>query len=181
VTPIALADLASRIGVRLDGGTRAEVTGITHDSAAARPGDVYAAMPGAKRHGAEFAGDAVRAGAVAVLTDEAGASIAQAAGVGVPLLGGRGCPGRARTRGLGRLRRSDRPAAGHRHHRHRGQDVHLVPHQFRAARRRAHHLPHRHRGDPPGRRGGGQRPHHPEATDLQALFAAGWSAASPPR
>jgi UDP-N-acetylmuramoyl-L-alanyl-D-glutamate--2,6-diaminopimelate ligase len=86
VTPIALADLASRIGVRLDGGTSAEVTGITHDSAAARPGDVYAANPGAKRHGAEFSGDAVRLGAVAVLTDEAGASLARAAGVGVPLL-----------------------------------------------------------------------------------------------
>ncbi|GJF28700.1 UDP-N-acetylmuramoyl-L-alanyl-D-glutamate--2,6-diaminopimelate ligase [Kitasatospora sp. NE20-6] len=60
------------------------VTGITHDSRAVRPGDVYVAFPGANHHGAAFAGQAVQAGAVAVLTDPAGAE--QAAGAGVPLL-----------------------------------------------------------------------------------------------
>ena len=59
-------------------------TGMTHDSRAVRPGDVYAALPGSHAHGAEFAAAAVSAGAVAVLTDPAGARLA--AGVGVPLL-----------------------------------------------------------------------------------------------
>ncbi|PPB50244.1 UDP-N-acetylmuramoyl-L-alanyl-D-glutamate--2,6-diaminopimelate ligase [Arthrobacter pityocampae] len=51
------------------------VTGLTLDSRSVLPGDVYAAVPGATRHGADFAGQAVRAGAVAILTDEAGAAI----------------------------------------------------------------------------------------------------------
>jgi UDP-N-acetylmuramoyl-L-alanyl-D-glutamate--2,6-diaminopimelate ligase len=50
-----------------------EVTGATHDSRAVRPGDLYAALPGARAHGADFAADVVAAGAVAVLTDEDGA------------------------------------------------------------------------------------------------------------
>jgi UDP-N-acetylmuramoyl-L-alanyl-D-glutamate--2,6-diaminopimelate ligase len=61
-----------------------EVTGITHASRDVRPGDLYAALPGAHRHGAEFAADAVAAGAVAVLTDPAGAALA--AGAGAPVL-----------------------------------------------------------------------------------------------
>ena len=48
------------------------VTGITHDSAAVRPGDLYAALPGSRHHGADFCGQATAAGAVAVLTDPAG-------------------------------------------------------------------------------------------------------------
>ncbi|MHA7180501.1 UDP-N-acetylmuramoyl-L-alanyl-D-glutamate--2,6-diaminopimelate ligase [Arthrobacter sp. MDB2-24] len=51
------------------------VTGITLDSRSVLPGDVYAALPGATRHGAEFAVQAVRAGAVAILTDEPGARL----------------------------------------------------------------------------------------------------------
>jgi UDP-N-acetylmuramoyl-L-alanyl-D-glutamate--2,6-diaminopimelate ligase len=50
------------------------VTGCTHDSRAVRPGDLYAALPGAHVHGASFAADAVASGAVAVLTDAAGAA-----------------------------------------------------------------------------------------------------------
>ncbi|MFJ6003135.1 UDP-N-acetylmuramoyl-L-alanyl-D-glutamate--2,6-diaminopimelate ligase [Arthrobacter sp. NPDC092385] len=51
------------------------VSGITLDSRSVLPGDVYAALPGATRHGAEFAAQAVLAGAVAILTDPAGAEI----------------------------------------------------------------------------------------------------------
>jgi UDP-N-acetylmuramyl-tripeptide synthetase len=51
------------------------VTGVTHDSTQVRPGDLYVALRGRTRHGAEFADQAVAAGAVAVLTDEAGAGI----------------------------------------------------------------------------------------------------------
>ncbi|BBE22459.1 UDP-N-acetylmuramoyl-L-alanyl-D-glutamate--2,6-diaminopimelate ligase [Arthrobacter sp. MN05-02] len=57
------------------------VAGITLDSRSVLPGDVYAALPGASRHGAEFAVQAARAGALAILTDEEGARIAaEAAG-----------------------------------------------------------------------------------------------------
>jgi UDP-N-acetylmuramoyl-L-alanyl-D-glutamate--2,6-diaminopimelate ligase len=59
-----------RVVGSLDG---VEVTGCTHDSRAVRPGDLYAALPGARAHGADFAEDAVAAGAVAVLSDPAGA------------------------------------------------------------------------------------------------------------
>ena len=48
------------------------VTGVTLDSRAVVPGDLYAALPGFNVHGARFAADAVAAGAVAVLTDAEG-------------------------------------------------------------------------------------------------------------
>ncbi|WP_432829387.1 UDP-N-acetylmuramoyl-L-alanyl-D-glutamate--2,6-diaminopimelate ligase [Dactylosporangium sp. CA-092794] len=55
------------------------VTGVTHSSSAVRPGDLYAALPGARVHGAQFIPEALRRGAVAVLTDPAG--VRQDAGV----------------------------------------------------------------------------------------------------
>ncbi|MCW2598370.1 MAG: UDP-N-acetylmuramyl-tripeptide synthetase [Frankiales bacterium] len=58
------------------------VTGCTHDSRAVRPDDLYAALPGTHVHGAAFASEAVTAGAVAVLTDPAGAAQVR----GVPVL-----------------------------------------------------------------------------------------------
>jgi UDP-N-acetylmuramoyl-L-alanyl-D-glutamate--2,6-diaminopimelate ligase len=54
-------------------GVEVEISGITLDSRLVRPGDLYVALPGAIRHGAEFAGAAAAAGAAAVLTDRAGA------------------------------------------------------------------------------------------------------------
>jgi UDP-N-acetylmuramoyl-L-alanyl-D-glutamate--2,6-diaminopimelate ligase len=57
------------------------VTGVTHDSRAVQPGDIYAALPGSRVHGAEFAGQAAAAGAVAVLTDPAGGPAVEAAGL----------------------------------------------------------------------------------------------------
>lgn len=65
------------------------LTGVTHDSSAVQPGDLYAALPGSRTHGARFAAAAVERGAVAVLTDPAGrAGLDSAAGVpqGVPVL-----------------------------------------------------------------------------------------------
>jgi UDP-N-acetylmuramoyl-L-alanyl-D-glutamate--2,6-diaminopimelate ligase len=62
-----------------------EVTGISLSSQRIRSGDVYAALPGSRAHGIDFAAAAVSAGAVAILTDPAGAD-AEAARVGVPLL-----------------------------------------------------------------------------------------------
>jgi UDP-N-acetylmuramoyl-L-alanyl-D-glutamate--2,6-diaminopimelate ligase len=62
----------------------APLTGVTHDSKAVRPGDLYAALPGSHTHGARFAADAVAAGAVGVLTDETGKLLASR--LDVPLL-----------------------------------------------------------------------------------------------
>ena len=50
------------------------VTGCTLDSRAVSTGDLYAALPGASAHGADFAASAAAAGAAAVLTDEHGAA-----------------------------------------------------------------------------------------------------------
>jgi UDP-N-acetylmuramoyl-L-alanyl-D-glutamate--2,6-diaminopimelate ligase len=76
------ADPAAARAVVRDAPPDVAVTGITHASAEVRPGDLYAALPGAHRHGAEFAAAALAAGAVAVLTDQRGAALA----AGAPLL-----------------------------------------------------------------------------------------------
>jgi UDP-N-acetylmuramoyl-L-alanyl-D-glutamate--2,6-diaminopimelate ligase len=60
------------------------ITGVTLDSRAVRAGDLFAALPGHVRHGADFAESAVASGAVAILTDPAG--LAQCADLGVPVL-----------------------------------------------------------------------------------------------
>jgi UDP-N-acetylmuramoyl-L-alanyl-D-glutamate--2,6-diaminopimelate ligase len=65
------------------GAATAPVTGVTLRAAEVRPGDLFAALPGARAHGADYAGEAVAAGAVAVLTDPAGLARARAAGVPV--------------------------------------------------------------------------------------------------
>lgn len=60
------------------------VTGIEQRSDAVLPGDLFAALPGARAHGARFARAAVERGAVAVFTDEEGARLA--GDLGVPVL-----------------------------------------------------------------------------------------------
>ncbi|MBT2209819.1 UDP-N-acetylmuramoyl-L-alanyl-D-glutamate--2,6-diaminopimelate ligase [Actinomadura sp. NEAU-AAG7] len=58
-------------------------TGITHDSRAVLPGDLYAALPGARAHGAQFSAQAAEAGATAILTDPDGYDTAVATGLPV--------------------------------------------------------------------------------------------------
>ncbi|MFK0289581.1 UDP-N-acetylmuramoyl-L-alanyl-D-glutamate--2,6-diaminopimelate ligase [Streptomyces sp. NPDC090442] len=85
VRPTPLADLASLLALPLpDGAEAVQVTGITHDSRAVRPGDVYAALPGARLHGADFVAQAADLGAAAILTDPTGAE--RAAATGLPVL-----------------------------------------------------------------------------------------------
>ena len=62
----------------------ATISGITLDSRDVRPGDLYVGMPGAKQHGASFGAQAVDNGAVAIVTDAAGAE--KLVGVSVPVL-----------------------------------------------------------------------------------------------
>ncbi|MCW2638257.1 MAG: UDP-N-acetylmuramoyl-L-alanyl-D-glutamate--2,6-diaminopimelate ligase [Dactylosporangium sp.] len=76
-----LDQLGALLTVPVEASANVTVTGITHASDEVRPGDLYAALPGARRHGAEFIAAAAAAGAVAVLTDPAGADRTRAAGL----------------------------------------------------------------------------------------------------
>jgi UDP-N-acetylmuramoyl-L-alanyl-D-glutamate--2,6-diaminopimelate ligase len=85
-------------GVRADGtelramlglpdGPPAALTGVTLDSRAVRPGDLYAALPGFTTHGGRFVAQAAANGAAAVLTDPEGAALVAAnGGVDLPVL-----------------------------------------------------------------------------------------------
>ncbi|MBN1172610.1 MAG: UDP-N-acetylmuramoyl-L-alanyl-D-glutamate--2,6-diaminopimelate ligase [Micromonosporaceae bacterium] len=90
--PTPLSEVAALLGVVIStdplGGAGeihdvhdVSVTGITHASAEVRPGDCYAGLPGARHHGANFAGAARAAGAVALLTDPRGAELASQSGL----------------------------------------------------------------------------------------------------
>jgi UDP-N-acetylmuramoyl-L-alanyl-D-glutamate--2,6-diaminopimelate ligase len=82
--PLTLAELADLVGVPATGDAPAtSVSGVTLASGEVRPGDLYAALPGARTHGARFAGDAAERGAVAVLTDPTGLDAARATGLPV--------------------------------------------------------------------------------------------------
>jgi UDP-N-acetylmuramoyl-L-alanyl-D-glutamate--2,6-diaminopimelate ligase len=79
--PVAssLEDLAAWLSYRADGfrsvgDLSAEATGVSLSSQRIRPGDVYAALPGSRAHGIDYAAAALDSGAVAILTDEAGAA-----------------------------------------------------------------------------------------------------------
>jgi UDP-N-acetylmuramoyl-L-alanyl-D-glutamate--2,6-diaminopimelate ligase len=84
-----LAGLAALLGLRPSGpqpddrNRSSGLTGITHDSRAVRPGDLYAALPGATVHGARFSAEAAAAGAIAVLTDPSGRDAAVRSGLPV--------------------------------------------------------------------------------------------------
>ncbi|SDQ43424.1 UDP-N-acetylmuramoyl-L-alanyl-D-glutamate--2,6-diaminopimelate ligase [Quadrisphaera sp. DSM 44207] len=74
--PKRLAEVARALGCRIEGPIGAEaadavVTGTSQDSRAVLPGDLYAALPGARVHGARFVPEALARGAVAVLGDRA--------------------------------------------------------------------------------------------------------------
>ena len=72
--PRRLRDLLGEVaGLRATGDLDRTVTGCTLDSRAVEPGDLYAALPGARAHGADFAEQVLAAGAAAVLTDARGA------------------------------------------------------------------------------------------------------------
>jgi UDP-N-acetylmuramoyl-L-alanyl-D-glutamate--2,6-diaminopimelate ligase len=80
-----LSGLVAEFGLEhvgsLDG---VEITGVTLRSTEVEPGDLYVGIQGLHSHGAEYADQAAESGAVALLTDRAGAAIA--AGSGLPIL-----------------------------------------------------------------------------------------------
>ncbi len=88
IQPRPLTGLGSLLGVRLGNSQFSHndlgfISGITLDSRAVHPGDLYVALAGSSVHGAAFCADAVAAGAVAVLTDPDGRARAAASGVPV--------------------------------------------------------------------------------------------------
>jgi UDP-N-acetylmuramoyl-L-alanyl-D-glutamate--2,6-diaminopimelate ligase len=81
--PLSLAELADLIGRPVQGDPATAVRGVTLASGSVQPGDLYAALPGARTHGARYTADAAARGAAAVLTDPSGAVEARATGLPV--------------------------------------------------------------------------------------------------
>jgi UDP-N-acetylmuramoyl-L-alanyl-D-glutamate--2,6-diaminopimelate ligase len=82
-----LDQLAARFGLEVRGETAGvTLTGVTLATADLRPGDVFVAVRGVNRHGAEFAAAAAEKGAVAVVTDPDGAELAATSGLPVVLV-----------------------------------------------------------------------------------------------
>jgi len=84
--PRPLSGLAELLGVGRTGHLQdgpGILSGVTLDSRAVQPGDLYAALPGTRTHGAAYSDQAVAAGAVAILTDPDGRD--RAARTGVPV------------------------------------------------------------------------------------------------
>ena len=80
-----LSELASRFARSVRGDVEGvALSGITLATADLRPGEAFVAIRGVNRHGADFAKTAAEKGAVAVITDQAGADIA--ADAGLPIL-----------------------------------------------------------------------------------------------
>ncbi len=86
VAPIRVDDLLAALdtGYAIVGDETVAVTGVSLDSRAVHPGDLYAALPGHRTHGAHYARQALSSGAHAVLTDSAGLAILEAEGVDCP-------------------------------------------------------------------------------------------------
>ncbi|WP_425864425.1 Mur ligase family protein [Arthrobacter sp. TWP1-1] len=85
----ALAELATLLGAAMSdpqgSAAQVHVSGVSLDSRSICPGDLYVALPGARAHGAQFAEQAIAAGAVAILTDDSGTRLLGAASA-VPVL-----------------------------------------------------------------------------------------------
>jgi len=83
VVPVPLDQLLDGLAALDWAGPLPAITDIGIDSRATCAGELFAALPGLNAHGARFAGQAVAAGAAAVLTDAAG--LEQTLDLGVPV------------------------------------------------------------------------------------------------
>ena len=66
----------AELGLTAQGGTEAQISGLTVDSRVVEPGDLFAALDGVSVHGMAFADKAIAAGCAAILTDAKGATLA---------------------------------------------------------------------------------------------------------
>jgi UDP-N-acetylmuramoyl-L-alanyl-D-glutamate--2,6-diaminopimelate ligase len=82
-----LAGLVAEFGLESTGSLDGvEITGVTLRSTEVQPGDLYVGIQGVNSHGAQYASDAAESGAVAVMTDAAGAALAEGSGLPVVIV-----------------------------------------------------------------------------------------------
>ncbi|MEY5017840.1 MAG: hypothetical protein RL431_889 [Actinomycetota bacterium] len=82
LTPRMLSEMVRECGLTAHGSVDGiEVSGMTVMTREVQSGDLFVALRGVNRHGAEFVQDALAAGAVAVLTDPEGAELARESGL----------------------------------------------------------------------------------------------------
>ena len=78
-----LRDIVSFLGLSSESFSTLEldtdIFGITVESSKVKPGYLFAALPGARTHGAHFVADAIDRGAVAILTDGEGVNLIKSA------------------------------------------------------------------------------------------------------
>ena len=128
------------------------VTGVTLRASDVHPGDLFAALPGARAHGADFAAEALARGAAAVLTDPEGARRLPRTAA-LPVLvhpRPRAVLGAVAAHIYGDP--TARPRRDRRH-RHERQDHRRAPRRGGPRRGRAHHRDARHRRHPHRRAG----------------------------
>ncbi|MEY3728708.1 MAG: hypothetical protein RL315_323, partial [Actinomycetota bacterium] len=68
----SLSKIANLIGAEFD--QELEISGISQNANNCMPGDLFVAIKGSKFHGINFLDEAIKNGAVAVLTDKEGAN-----------------------------------------------------------------------------------------------------------
>ncbi len=86
-SPRALAGLVQEFDLEYRGSIDGvELTGVTLSTSDLHPGDLFVGIPGAKLHGATLAAEAAAGGAVAIVTDAAGAEHAAASGLPILLV-----------------------------------------------------------------------------------------------
>ena len=87
VAPVSLSAIANKFGLHWATDESAvSVSGISMNTNDLRQGDLFVAMPGLKTHGANFVSKAIENGAVALITDAEGLSIAAECGLPALLL-----------------------------------------------------------------------------------------------
>jgi len=83
----SLAGLVDEFGLETSGSLDGvEITGVTLSTNDLHPGDLYVGIQGAHSHGASYAAQAREGGAVALLTDAAGAELARDSGLPIVLV-----------------------------------------------------------------------------------------------
>ena len=83
----SLAELARTFSLEVIGSLESlEISGVTLSTADLYPGDLFVGMPGAHSHGASYAALAREGGAVAMVTDAAGAILAEDSGLPILLV-----------------------------------------------------------------------------------------------
>ena len=69
----SISELSNFLGIKSE--FKLDFTGITSDSRSVENGDLFIALPGSNSHGARYVDDVKSNGAVAVITDQAGAEL----------------------------------------------------------------------------------------------------------